>query len=177
MRNFSIEKDGKFKEFASTPFQAEHEEAVLENWLETNPNEILEDSELLIFGRQVTTNLGSIIDLLGIDRNGNIVVVELKRNRTPRDTLAQSLEYASFIEELEVKQLEQILQNYLNDESLSLAEYHRDYFDIASDEAISFNKNQRIVIIGQKITNEIRQTAIFLRKKGVFVTCLEFSFF
>lgn len=36
MRVFSIESDGSFKEFVQTPFQAGHEEAVLEKWLESN---------------------------------------------------------------------------------------------------------------------------------------------
>lgn len=42
---------------------------------------------------------------------------------------------------------------------------------------MAFNKEQRIVIVGQKITNEVRQTAAFLRSKGIRVTCVEFSFF
>jgi len=121
MRIFSIQNDGRFEEFSQTHFHLNYEETVLENWLESNSDDILEDGKLLIIGRQITTNLGSIIDLLGIDREGNTVVMELKRHRTPRDTLAQALEYASFIEELDTKQLEQILQRYVNDEALSLA--------------------------------------------------------
>ncbi len=58
---------------------------------------ILEDGNLLIIGRQVTTKFDGIIDLLGIDRQGDLVVLELKRDRTPRETLAQVLEYASFV--------------------------------------------------------------------------------
>jgi hypothetical protein len=177
MRIFSIKDDGKFEEFSQTRFHADHEESVLENWLERNSDDILEEGKLLIIGRQVTTNLGSIIDLLGIDREGNTVVVELKRDRTPRETLAQALEYASFVEELNTDQLEAILQHYTSDEALSLATYHRDYFELASDEAVSFNKEQRIVLVGQRITGEIRQTASFLRRKGIRVTCLEFSYF
>ena len=177
MRIFNIKGDGKFEEFSQTHFHADHEESVLENWLEHNSDDILEDGKLLIIGRQVTTNLGSIIDLLGIDREGDTVVIELKRDRTPRDTLAQSLEYASFVEELDIDQLEKILQHYVTDESISLASYHRDYFELAPDEAVSFNKDQRIVLVGQRITGEIRQTASFLRKKVLRVTCLEFSYF
>jgi len=177
MKIFSIKDDGKFEEFSRTHFHANHEESVLENWLESNPDGILEDGKLLIIGRQVTTNLGSIIDLLGIDREGNSVVIELKRDRTPRETLAQSLEYASFIEELDTDQLESILQHYVKDEALSLATYHRNYFELAPDEGVSFNKEQRIVLVGQRITGEIRQTASFLRRKGMRVTCLEFSYF
>ena len=44
----------------------------------------------------VPTDLGKSIDLLGVDREGNVVVVELKRDRTPRDVVAQALEYAAF---------------------------------------------------------------------------------
>ncbi len=177
MRIFSIKEDGKFEEFSKTHFHVDHEESVLENWLENNSDDILEDGKLLIIGRQVTTNLGSIIDLLGIDREGNTVVIELKRDRTPRDTLAQALEYASFVEELDTDSLEKILQRYVNDEGLNLSSYHRNYFELAPDEAVSFNKDQRIVLVGQRITGEIRQTASFLRRKGMRVTCLEFSYF
>ncbi len=33
-------------------------------------------------------------DLLGLDKDGNIVIVELKRGKTPREVVAQLLEYA-----------------------------------------------------------------------------------
>lgn len=177
MRVFGIQSDGKFSEYVHTPFQIDNEEKVLEDWLESNPDGIVEDGNILIIGRQVATNLGGFVDLLGVDREGNVVVMELKRDRTPRDTIAQSLEYASFSEQLDMNQLEKILQSYLNDESLSLAEHHREYFELGSDEAVAFNKEQRIVVIGQRITPEIRQTASFLRSKGMRVTCVEFSFF
>ena len=150
---------------------------MLEKWLESNPDGILEDGGILIIGRQVSTDLGGFIDLLGLDRQGNVVVIELKRDRTPRDTIAQSLEYASSIERLDTSDLEVIFHSYLNDESLSLAEYHREYFELGAAEAVAFNKDQRIVLIGQRIIPEIRQTALFLCSKGVRVTCVEFTFF
>jgi hypothetical protein len=177
MRIYGVEPNGKFQEYVRAPFRVEHEEAVLEGWLVKNPDGILEDGKLLMIGRQTYTNLGSRIDLLALDRVGDVVVVELKRDRTPRDTLAQALEYASFAEQLDTKQLEAILQSYMNDESLTLAEYHRKYFDLAPDEAVAFNKDQRLVIVGQQVTSEVRQTASFLRSKGIRVTCVEFSFF
>lgn len=177
MRVFGIQSDGQFIEYIQTPFQVDHEEAILEEWLESNPDGIVEDGRILIIGRQVVTNFGGFIDLLGLDRKGDVVVVELKRDRTPRDTIAQTLEYASFAERLDSAQLEGVLRSYLNDESLSLAEHHREYFELGSDEAIAFNKDQRIVIVGQRVTPEIRQTATFLRSKGIRVTCVEFAFF
>jgi hypothetical protein len=177
MRVFGIQSDGKFSEFVQTPFQVDHEEAILEDWLESNPDGIVEDGRILIIGRQVATNFGGFIDLLGVDREGDVVVVELKRDRTPRDVIAQALEYVSFAERLDSDQLEEILRSYLNDESLSLAEHHHEYFELGSDEAVAFNKDQRIVVVGQRVTPEIRQTASFLRSKAIRVTCVEFTFF
>ena len=175
MRVFSVEPDGEFTEYEPVPFEADHEESVLEGWLESNPGGILEDGPLLIIGRQVLTDLGKSIDLLGVDREGNVVVVELKRDRTPRDVIAQAFEYAAFAAKLDAAALEGILGEYRPGEPLGLAEQHRAYFD--QIEAVAFNKDQRIVIIGQQITPEIRQTALFLGSKGIRVTCVEFSFF
>jgi hypothetical protein len=177
MKLFSITSDNKFKEYSETAFQEEYQESILESWLANNPDKIIENGNLLIIGRQVVTNLGSFIDLLAIDRQGDLVVIELKRNRTPRETLAQAFEYASFVEMLGHEQLEEVMRSYAGDEGTSLAQYHREYFNLAADEAVVFNNDQRIVIVGQKITPEIKQTSTFLRKKGVRVTCLEFTFF
>ena len=176
MRVFSVASDGRFTEYEQLPFEADHEESVLENWLESNPDGILEDGRVLIIGRQVQTDLGGIIDLLGVDREGNVVVVELKRDRTPRDIIAQALEYAAFAARLDVDALEGILRDQ-HEESPGLAEHHREYFGFDQSEAVAFNKDQRIVIIGQQVTPEIRQTALFLGSKGIQVTCVEFTFF
>ena len=51
MRVFGIEPDGTFKEYVQTPFQVQHDEAILESWLESNPDGIVEDGKLLIIGR------------------------------------------------------------------------------------------------------------------------------
>ena len=177
MRVFRIQPDNTLAEYTQTPFEVEHEEAVLEDWLESNSDGIIESGGVFVIGRQVHTNLGGFIDLLGLDRQGNVVVVELKRDRTPRETIAQALEYASFAERLDVQQLEEILSLYTGDEVLSLAEHHREHFRLGSEEALAFNKDQRIVIIGQRMTPEVRQTAAFLNTKDIRVTCIEFTFF
>ena len=177
MKVFSITSEGKLVPYSEKDFKDENLEEQLENWLEANPDCILEDEDVLLIGRQVTTNLGSIIDLLGIDREGNLVVIELKRDRTPRDTLAQILEYASYVEELTLEQLEQLwIENYGEIEG-SLPEYHREYFQLEEDEAASFNKDLRLVIVGQEIIKEVRQTSKFLQKRGLNVSCLEFKYF
>ena len=177
MRVFRIASNGKFVKYMQTPFAIQHEEVDLGDWLESNPDGILETDSVLFIGREVFTNLGGYIDLLGLDRQGNVVVVELKRDKAPRNVIAQALEYVSFAASLEPQQLETLFRRYQQDESLSLAESHRQRFALGQDEEVSFNKDQRVVIVGQQITPGIRQTASFLNQRGVRVTCIEFTYF
>ncbi|MEO0108770.1 MAG: endonuclease NucS domain-containing protein, partial [candidate division WOR-3 bacterium] len=66
----------------------------LEEWLASTPEVIGPD--IAIIGRQVVTESG-FIDLLGVDRSGNTVIIELKRSQLPRECLAQAIDYASVV--------------------------------------------------------------------------------
>lgn len=70
-------------------------EAALEDFLEQDPS--LLGTPLLVIGRQVRTPHGKLIDLLAIDADGNLHALELKRDKTPRDVVAQVLDYGSWI--------------------------------------------------------------------------------
>jgi len=164
MRLYRIIENKKFKEYREKVFKTEHNEKLLESWMEENPESIIEDGALLVIGRQIVTSFGSFIDLLALDKSGNSVIVELKRDRTPRDTLAQALEYSSFISNLSYEQLEQIFKKYAQDENANLVEYHKEYFNLGETEGATFNKNQRIVIMGYEISSQVKETALFLRK-------------
>jgi len=176
MRVFTIDSRGKLIPYKECAYKESNRESELEQLLENNPEYFFEDSKLLIIGRQVTTNLNTFIDLLGIDKNGNTVVVELKRGKTPRETIAQLLEYASFVENLDYSQLNDIYQDY-SGEDADLEDYHKEYFNKSTDEAVSFNKSVKLVIVAEDISKEISQTALFLRKKGLDIYCIEFKYF
>ena len=68
---------------------------------------------LLLIGRQVLTAYGKFIDLLAMDADGNLVVIELKRNRTPREVVAQLLDYGSWVRELDVEEIAGIFEAYV----------------------------------------------------------------
>ena len=76
-------------------------------------------SEWMLVGRQVGTGHGGWIDLLAIAPDGTLVVVELKRDKTPREVVAQALDYASWIEGLEADDIAAIYSKFKYGESLS----------------------------------------------------------
>lgn len=70
-------------------------ESHLEAYIESDPSMLGES--LLVIGRQVPTAFGGFIDLLALDETAAIHVIELKRDKTPRDVTAQALDYGSWV--------------------------------------------------------------------------------
>lgn len=70
------------------------------------------NSDWLLIGRQVRTQYDKYIDLLAMDANGSIIIVELKRNKTPRDVVAQSIDYASWVANLSDSDIVDIYLNF-----------------------------------------------------------------
>ncbi len=66
--------------------------------------------QLMLIGRQVPTAFGKFIDMLAMDEEGNLSVIELKRHRTPREVVAQLLDYASWVSSLTYNEIAEIYQ-------------------------------------------------------------------
>ena len=69
-------------------------EKELEDMITERP-EIL-SAEWMLIGRQEKTGFGGIIDLLAIAPDGSLVLIELKRDKTPREIIAQALDFCDW---------------------------------------------------------------------------------
>ena len=107
IRMWEVTKANTLTELASTEIALE---ARLEDWLENDISMI--DQDLLVIGRQVRTDFGGEIDLLCLDGAGDTVIIELKKGKTPRDVTAQTLDYASWVRDLGIEQIEEIASHY-----------------------------------------------------------------
>lgn len=70
---------------------------------------------LLVIGRQVRTPHGKFIDLLAMDAEGNLRVLENKRDKTPRDVVAQVLDYGSWVSTLDRETIIELANEHLRD--------------------------------------------------------------
>ena len=67
MKIFTIDKNGKLIPYKEHSFKASHQELDLEILLENNPEYFFESNNVLIIGRQVTTNLNTFVDTPSCD--------------------------------------------------------------------------------------------------------------
>ena len=112
----------------------------LEQWIKSNP-EILGD-DIVVIGEQVPTSSGPL-DFLGIDTSGNTVIVELKRDKLPREALAQAIDYASDVADWDVDRFREICKSYTNQ---SLEDFLQDRFQgVAIEDLDLSNQAQRLL--------------------------------
>ena len=97
-----IDEGLKSVDFSSLDIESRLEDILDENISIASPN-------WLVIVRQVHTDYGTIIHLLALDQDANLIVIELKRDKTPRDIIAQVLDYGSWVRELKADRLGQIM--------------------------------------------------------------------
>jgi hypothetical protein len=114
-------------------------EELLEEMIVAAPR-LLSDEWMLI-GRQEDTGFGGRIDLLAIAPDGSLVLIELKRDRTPREVVAQALDYAGWVEKLHAEDIAAIYGRFAP--GYDLAQDFRAYFGEDLDEE-TLNQNRRL---------------------------------
>jgi len=146
-------------------------EALLENMIVAAPG-LLSDEWMLI-GRQEISLAGKI-DLLGIAPDGALVLIELKRDRTPREVVAQALDYASWVEKLRAEEVDAIYRRFAS--GRSLAEDFRTRFGHDLDED-SLNQNHQIVIVAAALDDSTERIVAYLNERDVPINVLFFQVF
>ena len=119
----------------------------LEGWIEEDSTILADD--LLMIGRQVTSALGGTLDLLAIDAEGDLVVIELKRDKTPREVVAQLLHYAAWVSTLSWRQVGEIAEDYLR---RPLEEAFEEQFEADLPEDV--NTQHRMLIVAAALDDQ-----------------------
>ncbi|MDM8521170.1 endonuclease NucS [Anaerolineales bacterium HSG6] len=121
----------------------------LEKWIKTKP-QIL-GNDILIIGEQVYTKSGPL-DFLGIDNSGNLVIVELKREKLARVVLAQAIDYASDLANWDIEKISETCMSYTGD---SLEDYLIANFENIQIDDLTINQSQRILLVGFSIEESL----------------------
>jgi hypothetical protein len=145
----------------------------LEQWIKSHPSILGQD--LLIIGEQVRTKSG-LLDFLGIDRSGNAVIIELKRERIPREALAQAIDYTSDVASWNFDKLSEECERY-RDQPLDTYMAASDVFAGVNLEDISVNQTQRILLVGTHVDESLERMIEWLSGNyGVAINALLFKY-
>ena len=149
----------------------------LQEWLANCPEALGE--ELLIIQKEFDgfDDTRERLDLLALDKEGNIVVIENKLDDSGRDVVWQVLKYASYCSSLTKPHVIEIFQTHLNqtDKGKDAREELCDFLDTPDLDEVVLNSgtNQRLMMVAANFRKEVTSTALWLLGHGVNVQCLK----
>lgn len=155
------------------------ERANLQEWLEDLPNALGEP--LLIIQKEFSgfDDTNERLDLLAIDKEGNLVIIENKLDDTGRDVTWQAIKYASYCSTLKKTQIEQIYQQYLNKKGKGeiaiekLGDFFKDTEYSYDELSINNSQTQRIFLVAKKFKKEVTSTVLWLLNYKIQLKCFK----
>jgi hypothetical protein len=146
-------------------------EELIEDWVFSDPG--LVGLDAIVIGRQVQTAQNKHIDLLLLDQLGDLVIIELKKDKTPREIVAQVLDYASWVRTLTTREVLDLAERYRRE---SLTKLYRDHFEDEIPE--NLNDSHSMLIVASELDPESRRIVEYLSEEhGVGINTVFFNVF
>ena len=116
-------------------------------------------------------------DLIGLDRNANIVVFELKRTETGAEMELQAIRYAAMLSTITFRQTIEMYQSFRHDDgNESIAENEiLDFLGWEEPQEEDFAQDVRIVLIAADFSKEITSTVMWLNDRNIDIRCIRVS--
>lgn len=128
---------------------------------------------LLLIGRQVITALGKRIDLLAMDVNGDLYAIELKRGRTPREVVAQTIDYGYWLRDLDSDGVLDVFDKH--NSGTSFYQAFRDRFD--QEPPDEYNENHHLIIVASELDASTERIVDYVSDYGAPINVVFFQHF
>ena len=148
------------------------DERALEEMIVAAP-EILSDEWMLI-GRQEATDGGGRADLVAIAPDASLILIELKRNKTPRDVIAQTLDYASWLSGIGAEEVAAMYKRFRPGRSLG-NDFRSKFGNDLDEDAI--NETHQLVVVSSMVDSRTERIVRYLASRDVPINLLSFDVF
>ncbi|MCY4372620.1 MAG: DUF4268 domain-containing protein [Spirochaetaceae bacterium] len=147
----------------------------LQQWMADTPDALGE--ELLIIQQEFDgfADTRERLDLLALDKSGQLVIIENKLDDTGRDVVWQALKYAAYCSTLKKAQVLDIFQRYLDrhgdggDAETKISEFLDE--DSLDEVVLNSGTDQRIIFIAANFRREVTAAVLWLIDHRVRAQC------
>ena len=167
------------------------QESYIEEILRKNVDMICDDAEsMLIVGQQVKNQKNGRSDLTAMDDNGNIVLIEIKRDKKDIELRREAFEFQAIRYAAScatIKSTDELIQNvfapyvekhkaeFQTAETLTSTEIAQRSLDdfIRTNDIKSFNERQRIVLVASEFDEQTLSAVAWLNSNQVDISCYQ----
>jgi hypothetical protein len=173
---YKINKDSKtIEKIEEVTFKEMNvfERSDIQQWIKNDPC-VLGENLLIIqeeFDKFEGTNERP--DLLALDKSGNLVVIENKRDESGKDVHWQAIKYASYFSTIKRDQLISIFQDYLkkNNKTEDAEDLINTFLE---NDTINYPTNtQRIILVARDFSKEVLSASQWLLNNHIDITCVQ----
>jgi hypothetical protein len=162
----------KKKSFSELKFR---ERDHLQEWIANDPSTLGE--ELLIIQKEFNgfSETNERLDLLALDKLGNLVIIENKLDDSGKDVTWQVIKYASYCASLTKQDILNIYQDYLGSSAIA-QEMISEFFDNRDISEIVLNQglnSQRLILIAANFRKEVTSTVLWLMNFKIRLQCFK----
>lgn len=161
--------NGDFDSLEPVPFQRISLEKHLEDIIAKNLFDVLfEGNELMpIFQERKRQEEA---DIYALNKQGDLVIFELKRDGADNDAVHQALRYCESAAHWKYDRLQEMLATYTKGNVKDLLEEHQINFDLITPlDKSAFNKQQRLIIVGNAASDKLIRNVDYWKSKGLQV--------
>ena len=115
------------------------------------------------------------VDLLGLDKQANLVVIELKRVDGGSHMELQALRYAAMLSTVDFPQVVEAyakLLERLGQEADSAEQRLLDFLKLPTADEVSISNSPRIILMAPSFSREITTAVLWLNERGLDIRCL-----
>ena len=166
--------------YDETDFKSQNilERQDIEKWIESYPDLLGEELLIITTEYDKFDKTNERLDLLAIDKDGNLVIVELKRDDSGKYVDLQALKYAAYCSAVTLDELSKVYLDYLivNGEKSNFEDAKSRIIEfIDNDEFEELNDNPRIILVSREFRPEVTASVLWLRKYGLDIRCIKLS--
>ena len=172
---------GKATKISATSFVELNiwERTHIEEWIRTNPEILGEDLLVVSIEFDRFTKSSDRLDLLAVDRQGNLVVVELKRDSAAGYADLQAIRYAAMVSSMTIDKLVPYYVAYkkrYDNEALSDLEAKEQIIEfVESDSFTELSTKPRIILCSEGFSQEVTATVLWLRDSQIDISCVSIT--
>lgn len=150
----------------------------IEKWIENYPDILGEELLVITSEYDKFDKTNERLDVLAIDKDGNLVVIELKRDDSGKHADLQAIRYAAYCSNFRLEKICQLYKEYSTKRGKELSD------EQASDEILAFIENEdfeeindrpRIILVARQFRTEVTSSVLWLRNFEVDISCVKFT--
>jgi hypothetical protein len=114
------------------------------------------------------------IDLLGVDKKGNLVVIELKRDDDGGHMELQAIRYAAMVSSITFARAAEVFQSYLDKQSAGQDAHGKlvEFLEWDEPREDEFARDIRIVLVAADFGKELTTAVLWLNERDLDIRCV-----